>query len=208
MMDTHPWEIPIPELRTTAPLEIDNPEANAIVTQFSDEAKLKMEVIQSLLEPCDHKTYGERLKEAADKLGKSVRTVERLVKKWEKDGLTGSSPATRGTSFWNHYQTGLSSIRENLLHDYNRWNLYVAVISADVMLKIIVGHFWGDRDDYMTTGLPGINSCIPDRVIVSDYGSSPRGGNFRLSEKNLVSASESGKLLTKEWLNEKRWLAE
>jgi hypothetical protein len=56
------------------------------------------------------------------------------------------------------------------------------VISADVMLKIIVGHFWGDRDDYMTTGLPGINSCIPDRVIVSDYGSSPRGGNFRLKE--------------------------
>jgi len=33
----------------------------------------------------------------------------------------------------------------------------------------------------MTTGLPGINSCIPDRVIVSDYGSSLRGGNFRIN---------------------------
>lgn len=82
MGDAYPSETPIPELRTTAPLESDNPEANAIVTQFSDEAKLKMEVIQSLLEPCDRKTYGERLKEAADKLGKSVRTVQRLVKKW------------------------------------------------------------------------------------------------------------------------------
>jgi len=49
-----------------------------------------------------------------------------------------------------------------------------------VMLKTIVGHFLGDRDAYMTTGLPGINSCIPDTVIVSDYGSSLRGGNFRL----------------------------
>ena len=95
MVDTHPSEIPIPELITTAPLEIDNPEANAIVTQFSDEAKLKMEVIQSLLEPCDRKTYGERLKEAADKLSKSVRTVQRLVKKWEKDGLAGLTETER-----------------------------------------------------------------------------------------------------------------
>lgn len=61
------------------------------------------------------------------------------------------------------------------------------------MLKTIVGHFLGDseallrsadRDAYMTTGLPGINSCIPDRVIVSDYGSSPHGGNFRLRSGN------------------------
>ena len=37
---------------------------------------------------------------------------------------------------------GFSSIRENLLHDYNRGNLYVAEISADVMLKTLVGHFW------------------------------------------------------------------
>ena len=39
----------------------------------------------------------------------------------------------------------------------------------------------GDRDSYMTTGLPGINDCIPDRAMVSDYGNPPRGGNFRLS---------------------------
>jgi hypothetical protein len=32
----------------------------------------------------------------------------------------------------------------------------------------------------MTTGLPGINDCIPDRAMVSDYGNPPRGGNFRL----------------------------
>ena len=89
MQDAHPSETQIPIPKTTNLKESNNSEANAIVTQFSDEAKLKMEVIQSLLEPCDRKTYGERLKDAADKLGKSVRTVQRLVKKWEKDGLAG-----------------------------------------------------------------------------------------------------------------------
>ncbi len=83
MQDERPSETQIPVPKTTALKESNNSEANAIVTQLSDEAKLKMEVIQSLLEPCDRKTYGERLKEAADKLGKSVRTVQRLVKKWE-----------------------------------------------------------------------------------------------------------------------------
>jgi hypothetical protein len=57
----------------------------------------------------------------------------------------------------------------------------VAGISADVMLKTIVGHFLGDRDTYMTTELSGINGCIPDRVMVSNYGSSPYRGNFRFT---------------------------
>jgi putative transposase len=42
-----------------------------------DEALLKMEVIQSLLENSDRTTYTQKLKEAAEKLGKSVRTVRR-----------------------------------------------------------------------------------------------------------------------------------
>jgi hypothetical protein len=46
------------------------------------------------------------------------------------------------------------------------------------MLKTIVGHFLGDRDTYMTTELSGINGCIPDRVMVSDYGSSPLRGEL------------------------------
>jgi putative transposase len=45
-----------------------------------EEAQLKLEMIQTLLEPCDRATYGKRLKEAAEKLGKSKRTVQRLVK--------------------------------------------------------------------------------------------------------------------------------
>ncbi len=59
-------------------------EANEILTgPLSDEAQLKMEVIESLLATCDRKTYGQKLREAADKLGKSVRSVQRLVNKYE-----------------------------------------------------------------------------------------------------------------------------
>lgn len=64
----------------------DKADASGIVTE-SHEAKLKLEIIKSLLEPCDRQTYGERLKDAAKKLGKSVRTVQRLVQKWEEEGL-------------------------------------------------------------------------------------------------------------------------
>jgi putative transposase len=77
----------------------DNPDASAIVTELSHEAKLKLEIIESLLEPCDRASYGQRLKDAAKKLGKSVRTVQRLVQKWEEEGLlalTGTERADKG----------------------------------------------------------------------------------------------------------------
>ncbi|QIR41638.1 DDE-type integrase/transposase/recombinase [Tolypothrix sp. PCC 7910] len=70
-------------------------EANVILSELSDEAKLKMEVIQSLLEAGDRTTYAQRLKEAAEKLGKSVRTVRRLIDKWEQEGLLGLAQAER-----------------------------------------------------------------------------------------------------------------
>lgn len=69
-------------------------EASVIVTELSDEALLKMEVIQSLLEPSD-RPVGERLQEAAAKLGKSVRTVRRLLDKWEQEGLLGVNKTER-----------------------------------------------------------------------------------------------------------------
>lgn len=65
----------------------DSAQAREIITELSEEALLKQQVIQSLLEPCDRITYGQRQREAAEKLGVSVRTVRRLVKKWEEKGL-------------------------------------------------------------------------------------------------------------------------
>ncbi|MBW4670071.1 MAG: Mu transposase C-terminal domain-containing protein [Cyanomargarita calcarea GSE-NOS-MK-12-04C] len=72
-------------------------EANVIVSELSDDALLKMEVIQSLLknsdsqsDPCGNRTtYTQRLQEAAETLGKSVRTIRRLVDRWEQEGLAG-----------------------------------------------------------------------------------------------------------------------
>ena len=63
-------------------------ESNTIITELvSAEASLKLQVIQKLIEPCDKAMYGQRLKAAAEKLECSVRTVQRLVKKWEEEGL-------------------------------------------------------------------------------------------------------------------------
>ena len=70
-------------------------ETNVIVTELSEEAKLRMEVLQSLIEPCDRKTYGLRLREAAEKLGKTVRTIQRLVNKYQKEGLSAITETER-----------------------------------------------------------------------------------------------------------------
>ncbi|MBV9386308.1 MAG: hypothetical protein JOZ78_07760 [Chroococcidiopsidaceae cyanobacterium CP_BM_ER_R8_30] len=43
--------------------------------RLSGEQRLKLEIIRSLKESCDHLTYGKRLKEAAKRIGKSERTV-------------------------------------------------------------------------------------------------------------------------------------
>lgn len=64
-------------------------ESNTIITELtSAESSLKLQVIQKLIEPCDRGTYGQRLKAASEQLNCSVRTVQRLVKKWEEKGLT------------------------------------------------------------------------------------------------------------------------
>ncbi|MBS3030371.1 MAG: Mu transposase C-terminal domain-containing protein [Dolichospermum sp. DET50] len=81
--------LPFDDNNDLAEIQNDEPEeTNVIITELSAEAKLKMEVIQGLLEPCDRKTYGQKLRVAAEKLGKTVRTVQRLVKKYQQDGLS------------------------------------------------------------------------------------------------------------------------
>ena len=76
-------------------LTVASTEQNEIVTELDEEGKVKLEVIETLLEPCDRATYGQRLKQAAVKLGKSKRTVQRLVKKWEEEGLTAINQTQR-----------------------------------------------------------------------------------------------------------------
>ncbi|WP_371819394.1 helix-turn-helix domain-containing protein [Tolypothrix sp. PCC 7910] len=94
MQDDHSSQIPATKSKI-ADLSSNITETQVIVSELSDEAKLKMEVIQSLLEAGDRTTYAQRLKEAAAKLGKSVRTVRRLVDKWEQEGLVGLAQTER-----------------------------------------------------------------------------------------------------------------
>ncbi len=57
--------------------------------QITDEVKLRMEVVESLIEPCDRQLYRQRKQDAAQKLGVSIRSVERLMKKYREEGFVG-----------------------------------------------------------------------------------------------------------------------
>jgi putative transposase len=75
------------------------PESNEIIATLSANAKFRLEVLQTLVVPGNRTTYGERLREAAQKLGKSIRTVQRMVKDWERNGLSaleGGARADKG----------------------------------------------------------------------------------------------------------------
>jgi hypothetical protein len=63
---------------------------------LSAEAQVKLKIIQQLMEPCNRATYSERLRDATLQLGKSVRTVQRLVKAWERHGLAALTESGRG----------------------------------------------------------------------------------------------------------------
>ncbi|BAQ64589.1 integrase [Geminocystis sp. NIES-3709] len=39
------------------------------------------------MEPCDRISYGKKLDEVSQKLNCSRRTVQRMVKKWEEEGI-------------------------------------------------------------------------------------------------------------------------
>jgi putative transposase len=61
---------------------------NTIVSKLPVEARKKLEVIQTLLEPCDRTAYGHKLREGAMKLGISVRSLQRLFKRYQQEGIT------------------------------------------------------------------------------------------------------------------------
>ena len=76
-------------------MDKDKSDRHKIVTEFSDEIKLRLEIVESLMEKCDRQTYSKKLKKAAKKLGKSKRTVQRLVQRWEEEGITGLKTGER-----------------------------------------------------------------------------------------------------------------
>ena len=54
-----------------------------------------LDLLQPLMEPCDRKTYSQRLKDVTEKLGKSKRTVQRLMKLWQEEGLQAFTDSDR-----------------------------------------------------------------------------------------------------------------
>lgn len=54
---------------------------------MSDKVRLKMDLVQSLIEPCDRRTLRQRKQDAAEKLGVSVRSVERMLRSYREEGL-------------------------------------------------------------------------------------------------------------------------
>lgn len=70
-------------------------ESQELISQLSPEEQKIADVIEDLLQPCDRKTYGEKLKQASTKLNKSVRTIQRYVKQWEENGLVGIAQNNR-----------------------------------------------------------------------------------------------------------------
>jgi putative transposase len=85
-------------LNSSSPIpSMTDADANApvIPSALSPEAQMKLAVIESLMAAENKQVYATRLKEAAAKLDKSERTIRRLVKKWEQDGLVGLTEVTR-----------------------------------------------------------------------------------------------------------------
>jgi putative transposase len=73
-------------VETVSSIENGGPE---IPAALSPKTQQQMEVIKSLFLEGDDRSYGEKIAEAGVKLGKTERTIWRLVKKWRDDGLVG-----------------------------------------------------------------------------------------------------------------------
>lgn len=66
-----------------------------ILTELSEDAKLKMELIEAIRHASDRQTKTKLIEEAAKKLEKSARTIRRMVTKVEQEGLAALASTVR-----------------------------------------------------------------------------------------------------------------
>lgn len=111
-------------------------ETSEIVTELSYEERRVLEVIQGLLEPCDRKTYGERQREAAAKLGKSVRTIRRLVKKWEEQGLAALQTTTRVDKGRHRIDSDWQKFIINTYKEGNKGSKRISPLQVSMRVKV------------------------------------------------------------------------
>ncbi len=69
-----------------------------------------LNALQPLMEPCDRKTYGQLLRQVAKDTGKSVRTIQRLMNRWQEKGLEAFAYLERGdkgmpriSDYWQNF---------------------------------------------------------------------------------------------------------
>ncbi|HEY9601546.1 MAG TPA: Mu transposase C-terminal domain-containing protein [Allocoleopsis sp.] len=66
-----------------------------ILTELSEEAKLRMELIDAIRQAPDKDTRKQKIQEAADELGKHPRTITRMLDKVEREGLAALGQTIR-----------------------------------------------------------------------------------------------------------------
>ena len=64
----------------------NNRDRHKIVTELSEEIKLKMEIIESLMEPCDRKTYTKKLKKSSKKTWQIKKNSTKISQKMGRGG--------------------------------------------------------------------------------------------------------------------------
>jgi putative transposase len=79
------------DLAVEAEADVSGPSAPPwiLTRELSEVEGLRLEVVQQLLRESDGTTMRQRQQSAAEKLGISVRSVQRLVSRWKQDGLEG-----------------------------------------------------------------------------------------------------------------------
>ncbi len=76
-------------------MEESGEKAYTLLTELSDEQKLKMELIEGIRYTSDRKIKTELIKQAATILEKSTRTIRRMVSKVEQEGLSALTSKVR-----------------------------------------------------------------------------------------------------------------
>lgn len=69
--------------------------SSEIVTELSEQQRLRMEVIQELIAAPDQATYRQRQTAAAERLNLSISSIQRLVRAWKEKGIAGLSWRSR-----------------------------------------------------------------------------------------------------------------
>lgn len=95
----------IKEIPISSEIGLKEEQKKTVVTsELEGIAKVRLEVIQSLLEPCDRATYGETLRAGAKKLDISVHSLQRLFKKYQEQGIFQSMPRINSIFLLHFYQ--------------------------------------------------------------------------------------------------------